>query len=161
MKLNYKRIAGVAASLALAAAGAVYAQPGGGTGYGMGYGMGMVGADHAAMTAARLADLKAELKITPAQEASWQAFEKRTQQQAQEMQAQMQNLQPAAASTDRTAQRDAMMKLRDTHLAARSAAMKDLYAVLTPEQKAIADQRLDPMAGPMGGRHAAHQRWAN
>ena len=48
----------------------------------------------------------------------------------------------AAAPADRAAHHEAMAKMRDEHMAARSAALKDLYAVLTPEQKALADQRL-------------------
>jgi len=165
MKLNYKIITGVAA-LSLAAAGAVYAQQGYGMGGAMGMGMagGMAGADGGAMAASRLADLKAELKITPAQEATWLAFENLAKQQAaamqamrSQMQAQMHNPQPGATSTDFAAQRNAMMALRDANQAAHSAAVKDLYAVLTPEQKAIADQRLNAM----GGHRIAHNRSAN
>lgn len=173
MKLTYKIIAGVAASLALAAAGVVYANPGMGSGMGQGMNMGMghgmagammTGADGAAMAATRLADLKTELKITPTQEAAWLTFENQAKQQAaamqamrSQMQAQMQNQQPGAASTDFAAQRNAMMALRDANQAAHSAALKDLYAVLTPEQKAIADQRLNAM----GGHRIAHNRSAN
>lgn len=186
MKLTYKIIAGVAASLSLAAAGVVYANPGYGMGMGqamnmgtghgmagamggmgMGYGMAggmMAGADGAAMAASRLADLKAELKITPAQEAAWLTFENLARQQAAAMQAmrsqmlaQMQNQQPGATGIDHAAQRDAMMALHDANQAAHSAALKDLYAVLTPEQKAIADQRLNAM----GGHRTAHHRLAN
>ena len=181
MKLTYKIITGVAATLSLAAAGAVYAHQGGGMGgYGPGYGMagamgggmgmghgmagGMFGVNGGAMADSRLAELKAELKITSAQDAAWLAFENLTKQQAtamqalrSQMQAQMQNQQPGAASTDYTAQRDAMMKLRDANQTAHSAAVKDLYAVLTPEQKAIADQRLNTM----GGRRSASNHWTN
>lgn len=175
MKLTYKIIAGAAASLSLAAAGVVYAQQGNymgmgpamgmnmGSGHGMAGGM-MAGADVGAMAATRLADLKAELKITPTQDTAWLAFEKQAKQQAaamqtmrSQMQAQMQNPQPGAASTDFAAKRTAMMALRDTNQAAHSAAMKDLYAVLTPQQKAIADQRLNAM----GGRRIAHNHSAN
>jgi len=177
MKLTYKIITGAAAALSLAAAGLVYAQQGGGMGgygmagamgggVGMGYGMagGMSGIDGGAMAASRLADLKAELKITPAQEATWLAFENLTKQQSaamlalrSQMQAQMHNPQPGATSTDFAAQRNAMMALRDANQAAREAAVKDLYAVLTPEQKAIADQRLNAM----GGHRIAHNRSAS
>lgn len=189
MKLTYKIIAGVAASLALAAAGVVYANPGigmgmgmGGIGSGMGQGMnmgmdhgmagamgggmgmgmagGMSGIDGGAMAASRLADLKTELKITPTQEAAWLTFENQAKQQAaamqamrSQMQAQMQNQQPGATGSDFTAQRDAMMKLRDANQAAHSAALKDLYAVLTPEQKAVADQRLNAMGGHRSARN--------
>lgn len=162
MKLTYKIIAGVAASLALAAAGVVYANPGMGMGQGMNMGMGhgmaggmMAGADGGAMAATRLADLKTELKITPTQEAAWLTFENQAKQQSaamqamrSQMQSQMQNQQPGATSTDFAAQRNAMMALRDANRTARDAAVKDLYAVLTPEQKALADRQL--AHGPMG-----------
>jgi Spy/CpxP family protein refolding chaperone len=63
-----------------------------------------------------------------------------------QMQAQMHG--PNATPADRSAHFEAMSKFRDEQLAARSAALKDLYAVLTPEQKLIADQRLMPGHGP-------------
>ena len=176
MKTTTKFAAITLATLSIAAASAVLAHPGMGMGYGpdagagpcaaagagcgpgMGYGMhggrhggmhgGMVGPETPAVTAARLSDLKTELKITSVQDGAWQAYAAVVQQQAEQrqamrtqMQAQMQDPK-AAAAVDRTAQREAMMKLRSEHLAARSAALKDLYAVLTPEQKALADQRL-------------------
>lgn len=169
MKLTYKIIAGVAASLALAAAGVVYANPGMGSGMGQGMNMGMghgmaggmmAGADVGAMAATRLADLKTELKITPTQEAAWLTFENQAKQQSaamqamrSQMQSQMQNQQPGATSTDFAAQRNAMMALRDANRTARDAAVKDLYAVLTPEQKAIADQRLNAMGGHRTARN--------
>ena len=176
MKLTYKIIAGVAASLSLAAAGVVYANPGMGMGMGMGQGMnmgmghgmagamgggmgmagGMSGIDVGAMAATRLADLKAELKITPTQEAAWLTFENQAKQQAaamQTMRSQMHNQQAGTTSTDFAAQRDAMIKLHDGNQAARDAALKDLYAVLTPEQKAIADQRLNAMGGHRTARN--------
>jgi Spy/CpxP family protein refolding chaperone len=163
MKLTYKIIAGAAAALSLAAAGVVYAQQGNNMGMGMGMGMGMAAgpmaggmmadADGGAMAATRLADLKTELKITATQETAWLTFENQAKQQAaamqtmrSQMQAQMQNPQPDAAGIDFAAQRDAMIKLHDGN----QAAVKDLYAVLTPEQKAVADQRLNAMGGNRG-----------
>lgn len=163
------------ATLTLAAAGAVFAHPG--MGYGMGYGMGpgsaqsmgygmgpgagpgmgmgpgmrgpMQGPQDAAAVGTRLAQLKAELKITAAQEGAWNAYAAVAQQQAEtrlaqraQMQALMQDPQ-AAAALDRSAHREAMLKLRDEHLAARGEALKNLQAVLTPEQQTLAAQRLD------------------
>ncbi|MBK5206776.1 MAG: Spy/CpxP family protein refolding chaperone [Polaromonas sp.] len=177
MKFNYKIITGVAAAMSLAAAGVVYAQQGSGMGgYGPGYGMGgmgygMAGAMGGGMgygmaggmfgiDGGAIADLKAELKITPAQEATWLAFENLTKQQSAAMLAlgsQMHNPQPGATSADFAATRNAMMALRDANQAARETALKDLYAVLTPEQKAVADQRLNAM----GGHRTAHNHWAN
>ncbi|MHB1199034.1 MAG: Spy/CpxP family protein refolding chaperone [Polaromonas sp.] len=212
MKLTYKIIAGVAASLSLAAAGVVFANQasgmggtgtggtgmsgtgmgsgsgmgagmgsgmGGTSGSGMGMGSGMGGTSGSGMgmgagmgagmgsgmgmggtmAASQLADLKVELKITPTQETAWLAFENQAKQQVTAMQAlgsQMHNQKAGASSTDFAAQHDAMTKLHDGSQAAQSTALKDLYAVLTPEQKAIADQRLNAM----GGHHTAQNRSA-
>lgn len=178
MKTTTKFAAVTLATLSLAVASAVFAHPGMGYGPGMGHGMGpgmgmgygmgpgmhgmrggMVGPESPAVTGARLSDLKTELKITAAQDSAWQAYATVVQTQAEQRQAhrtQMQALMQdpkAAAAVDHAAQHEAMMKLRDEHLAARSAALKDLYAVLTPEQKALADQRLQAMPGHrMAGR---------
>jgi Spy/CpxP family protein refolding chaperone len=179
MKLTYKIIAGAAATLSLAVAGIVYAHPGGGMGgYGMGPGMGpgmgqgmgpgmgmrgrgpgmgaMGGAEAASE---RTAQLKAELKITPAQENAWKAYESVVAQHAatmqtmrSQMQALMQSQQPGADNSAFIAHREAMARQHEGNLAARTAALKDLYAVLTPEQRAIADNTLSPMGGPRMGR---------
>jgi len=156
MKTITKIAAGTVAALSLTAAGLVFAHPGMGMGMGpgMGPGIGMHGGMYGGMygadtAAARLADLKTELKITAAQDGAWQAFVAVMQQQAaarDAMRAQMQG--PNATPADRSAHFEAMSKFRDEHLAARSAALKDLYAVLTPEQQRIADQRLMPGHGP-------------
>lgn len=185
MKLTYKIIAGIAATLTLSAAGIVYAHQGGGMGVGpgmgpgMGMGMGMghmgpgmgmgwgmqgmgpgamVNQDLSALAASRMAQLKSDLKITPNQEAAWKAFETAVLQQSaamqsmrSEMHAQMQS---NPSGVDHNAQRDKMIKLHETSTAARSAALKDLNAVLTPEQKAIADRSANVMGGhrAQGGR---------
>ena len=184
MKLTYKIIAGVAATLTLSAAGIVYAHQGGGMGQGMGHmgqgmgmgmgmgpgmrgmgpmgGMGPIGnQDMSALAASRMAQLKSELKIAPDQEAAWKGFETTVAQQSaamqslrSEMHAQMQS---GASGVDHDAQRDKMIKLHDTNAAARAAALKDLYAVLTPEQKAIADRSANVMGGPRAqNRHFGH-----
>jgi len=189
MKRTYKIITGAAAVLSIALAATVYAHPGGswgpgqgmgpgmgpgygmgpgmGPGYGMGPGMGpgmgrgMGPADMSAAASARTAQLKAELKITPAQEAAWKAYEAAVTQQATamqamrtQMQALMQNAQPGTTAPDWAAQREAMFKQRQAGMQAHTAAVKDLYAVLTPEQRAIADRGMGPMGGyRMGGGH--------
>jgi Spy/CpxP family protein refolding chaperone len=66
-----------------------------------------------------------------------------------QMRARMQD--PQAAPVDRAARHAEMTTLRDAHFKARSEALTGLYAVLTPEQKALADQRL---RGPYGQRMA-------
>lgn len=119
-----------------------------GAGFGrMGWGMhgGLSASDTAAVTTNRLAEFKAELKIAASQDTAWKAYEAAVQQQAgamQAMHAQMQTLwQTQPGSADFAAQRDAMFKLRDSSWAAYNTAAKNLYAALTPEQRAIADRR--------------------
>ena len=145
--------------------------PGMGHGWGMGAGMGpgaghmgygmrgwMGGADMEAVAAGRAAELKVLLKIAPAQETAWKAYETALRQQATTMQAlrtqmhaQMQNQAPG--NTEWTAQRDAMIKQHDASWAANTAALKDLYAVLTPEQRVLADRGPMGIGGPRAGRN--------
>jgi len=117
--------------------------PGMGHGRGMGRGMG-TGYDTPAVAAARIADLKAQLKITSGQEAAWKTYETAATQQAAAMQAmhtlmqsQFQGAQSGTANPDFASQRLAAMAQRDAARAASSAALRDLYAVLTPEQRTL------------------------
>ena len=98
MKPNTTFAAVVLAALSFAAANTVFAHPGMGMGMGpgMGQGMGpsmgqhagpgmrhsMGGPETAAAAQTRLAALKAELKITAAQESAWAAYAGVVQQQA-------------------------------------------------------------------------------
>jgi Spy/CpxP family protein refolding chaperone len=156
MKRTHSLIAGVVAGVALAVAGATYAQPFGGMGYGHGPGMGMghghgpmAGVDPAAVADARLSDLKAQLKITTAQEAAWQAFAAEAKQQAASMQAMRAQMQASAGTApEQMGQRATAMQQRAAGMATMANAFGALYAVLTPEQKAIADQHV----GTMGNR---------
>jgi Spy/CpxP family protein refolding chaperone len=179
MKLTNKIVAGAVAALALTAGGLSLAHPGGG--YGMGYGMGpgygmhggmgygmgpgmggwASGPEAEAALAGWLAALKTELKITAAQEPAWAALEKQTKEQAESLQAMHRQMQeqmhgPQAAGktpADFEALRAAMFKLRQANAEARAVVVKDLYAVLTAEQKAVADRRLDgPAFGSGWGR---------
>jgi Spy/CpxP family protein refolding chaperone len=137
--------------------------PGGGHRMGMGMGPGMRGPQTAASLDTRLGEWKSELKITAAQEPAWNKYQALVQQQAQSaqaarsaMQAQMHD--PKTAGTvDHAAQHQAMDKLRQEHQAARTEARNELLAVLTPEQKALFEQR--PGAGY--GRHMSMRgpRW--
>ena len=177
MKRTHKIVAGIAATVALGIAAAAYAYPGGGygpgfgpctgDGPGMGYGprggmygpqgrAGMAGHfDPAAMIAARLAYLKTELKITPAQDAAWQAYSAKAREQSAGMLAMRGAMLNATGSApERLAERAALMKQRLAGMEDMAAAVKDLYAVLTPEQKAIADQEF----GAMSGHHMGHGR---
>lgn len=155
MKFNTKQVlAGLAATLALTAAGVVLAKPGGGMGGDCGDGMGKMqhGQDHmkggmkggmgkmgegdpAARTAQHLAKLKAELKITPAQADAWAAFEKQTTDQGAAMQAMRAKMQ-----ADMAERREAMSKQHEANMAAHKTAMATLAASLTPQQKALIEK---------------------
>ena len=110
---------------------------------GGGYGPG-VGANVAANQDARLAYLKAELKITPAQESAWNTYAAVMKREAESMQA-LRNQMFAAAQSggpEQFAQRAELMKQRAARAETMSTAVKDLYGALTPEQKALADLHL-------------------
>jgi len=164
MKRTHKFVAVTLATLSIVATSAVLAFPGPGMGMGPGFGpMGgmpggfgpggrMAGGDPASMIDARMNQLKADLKITPAQEPAWQAFTGKVKEQAQAMLAMRNKMQETAdAAPDRMAQRTEFMKQRIGNMEAMTTSLKDLYAVLTPEQKATADQSF----GHMGGRRMA------
>ena len=113
-------------------------------GYGPGYGMGpgMMGAWGNADES--LAALKTELGITDKQDGAWQAFAKNAKQQSESRKAwfaKMQEARGAGSAPELLALQTEHMKQRQAEMAANAAALKDLYATLTPEQKAIADQR--------------------
>lgn len=158
-------------------AGAAYAfQPGAGPcGYGGGPGMGawgggpgpmargagmgagfQPGAGPAVNVEARLNALKDALKITDTQQRAWDTYAAKAKEQAASMvamYAQFANVPQNGA--DRIAQRTEFMKQRVAGMEAMSTALKDLYEVLTPEQKAVADQQAGPgmrfaNAGPRG-----------
>jgi hypothetical protein len=108
-----------------------------------------------------LASLKVELKITPDQENVWQTFAGKARTQADTMIArraqfaeQAQSGKQQLPAPERLAQRTERMKQALASMETMTAAVKDLYGVLTPEQKAIADQQLarGPMGGHGGGR---------
>ena len=158
-------IAGLVARLTLAVAATTYAKPYGGMGQGFGPGMGMghghgpmAGVDPAAMADSHLSDLKAQLKINPSQEAAWQAFATQAKAQTasmQAMRAQMQ--QDTGTAPERMAQRTTAMQQRAAGMATMTNAFGALYAVLTPEQKTIADQNVGMMGhrGMGSGRRAS------
>ncbi len=129
--------------------------PGYGRGYGMGPGMmGGHGPGYGTGPQARfggyygnvddhLAALKTQLGITAKQDAAWQAFAKNAKQQSENRQAwfaKMQQARSAASAPEFLAQRAEILKQREAEAEANATALKDLYAALTPEQKAIADQ---------------------
>ncbi len=155
--------------------------PGYGPGAGMGRGMGPMGygpmgmgpmgygpmrrgvgpqafANPGAFAESRLAGLKAELKITAAQEPAWKTFADQAKQQAEAMQALMTSAQGSAQATapERIELRSQFMKKQQEQMEKGAAAFKNLYAVLSPEQKALADQGFGP--GMMGGGRMAFNR---
>ncbi len=111
-------------------------------GYGPGYGMGPQ-ARFGASVDDNLAALKTELGITAKQDAAWQAYAKNAKQQSENRQAwfaKMQQARSAGSAPEFLAQQTEILKQRQTEAEANATALKDLYAALTPEQKAIADQ---------------------
>ena len=116
--------------------------PGGGMGYGMhGYGMGFGAYPGAAGD--RLAGLKSELGITAKQEAAWQAFVNSAKQRDESREAwfaKMHEARTAGSLPELLAQQDEVFKQQQAERQATTAALKELYAALTPEQKTVADQ---------------------
>ncbi|MBE0622239.1 MAG: Spy/CpxP family protein refolding chaperone [Burkholderiales bacterium] len=113
--------------------------------YGPGYGMGPQAMFNGYGNADEgLAALKSELGITAKQDPAWQAFASNAKRQNESRQAwfaKMQEARSTGSAPEQQAQQLEFMKQRQTEMAANAAALKNLYATLTPEQKAIADQR--------------------
>jgi hypothetical protein len=116
--------------------------------------MGMMGmADH---VEGRIAFLKAELKITEAQTSQWNAFADALRSNASRMsgipaimmQGGMMGQDGASLSApDRLDHMEKMMSVMLETVKATKSALAPLYAVLTEEQRKIADQLIH---GPMG-----------
>ncbi len=172
MKIAYKLLTGVAAILCVGTATMVSAHPEGGMGMGpgpehcMGEGMAPGGgpmahrhgpagkgakpgtADPSAWMEARFAKLKTELKLSDKQEPAWQAYETKAKQQAKTMLAARTAMHSATGSApELMAQRNEMMKQHLGNMETMTAALKDFYAVLTPEQKTTADKFFAEMPG--------------
>ena len=132
---------------------------GGGPGWGHmgGYGMGFggYGYDMSQAAAARLADFKSALKITPDQEGRWKAYESAVTEQAKAMQAlrdqvheQWRKVKPGDAVPDMSAQYQAMFALRQSGWEKQNKALKELYAALAPDQQALMDGGWGPRGLP-------------
>jgi periplasmic protein CpxP/Spy len=143
MKTSRKIALGVITALGITAGTAALAHDHDGKmmGHGPG-GHGAKGQCHDGGPEARLDALKSELKLSPAQEPAWQAFESAVQAQKN----------AHGAGHDMTEGTDPMQSRID-HMEKSLAGMKEiqkartaLYQVLTTEQKAVLDQ------------HAAHGR---
>jgi Spy/CpxP family protein refolding chaperone len=116
---------------------------GGGFGPGMmggGFGPGMMGGAYD--IDARLDAQKTALGITAEQETAWNAYATLAKQQSESMLARHQAMwnSNTASSADRLALHSAFMTQRAQEIQALNTAYADLYAVLTPEQRATADQ---------------------
>lgn len=169
----HKTLAGAAGALTLLVSASVMAAPHGrGCGDdGHGHGHGKMRGEHmggerggpGAVSAQHLQRMKMRLQITPQQEAAWTAFATQATEQAAKMRGLM--APPPAAGQDaakplpapeRMARHTELMSQRLAGMQAVNAAFKDLYAQLTPEQKALADQGMGRMQrgqrgdGPQG-----------
>ena len=154
MKRSLKIFLGLAAAASLAAtayAQAPFQGPGFHRGMGAMHGGPMFG-DPSARAEQHLTYLKGQLNITADQESQWQAFADAVKQQAQGMVAMRASMQSTAGTMpERMDQRLAFMKQRLASMEALNGAAKQLYGVLTPEQKAAFDQ-----AGPGTGFGPGH-----
>ena len=183
MKPSHRIAAGVASAVALALAATAFAQssdpvaPGPGMEHGWGHGKeggpGPRGFMHdrrergpsshanpAALVEAHLAYLKTDLGITVAQQPAWNAFAAMARKQAGDRQAlgnRMREEKAALAVPQRMEKFAEAMKQRATGIQAMAGAVKDLYAALTPEQKAIADR--DFAAHRFGGHRRGLAAW--
>jgi len=150
---SWRNIAvGLATVAALgAAAGAVQAQ---GASPGAGYGHSH---DPVAAADKRLTRLKADLKITSAQEPAWNAYAEQVKQHAGEMQALHNQMRERASGNTRQSAQERVerqaqfARQQGEYLKKLAGLTKELYATLTPEQKTLADQRLG------GGGHHRHR----
>ena len=103
--------------------------------------------------AKHLSELKAKLKLAPAQEAAWNSFAGAGQPGMHQMGGDRQAMRGEFAKLTTPQRLDkmlAMSALRSAKMLERSEATKAFYAQLTPEQKTVFD------AEAMTGRHRGH-----
>jgi len=98
--------------------------------------------DPAAALDARLASAKEALKITDAQDPAWQAYAKQVKSGVESMRAWRETMHasPPTNAAERSERHTAMLQQRLALSQERSKALKELYDVLSPEQRAVADQ---------------------
>ena len=102
----------------------------------------------------RIAFLKAELKITPAQETQWQQVEAAMRENAKALDQSITTARQNRTGVDavqRLELREQFAKVRADNDARLLAAFKPLYASLSPEQQQMANQ-------PVGAHHHWHHR---
>ena len=106
-------------------------------------------AEHAAKRTARLHD---ELKITPAQENAFRTYIAATQPQPRPARGERANWKELTAPA-RMEQMIAMQKQRTAEMEASMPALNAFYAVLTPEQKKVFDEKAKHRRGHGHGHH--------
>ena len=94
-----------------------------------------------------LSVFKSELKITPDQEQSWMTYAEKTKRNVKEIRDRMNEAMHDKPQTapERFDRHIELMKERLASFERMDDALKQLYAVLTPEQRAIADQHFAKM----------------
>ncbi|HLI22379.1 MAG TPA: Spy/CpxP family protein refolding chaperone [Stellaceae bacterium] len=104
--------------------------------------------DFTARAEARIAYVKAELKITPAQEAAFDKYAQVIRDNAAAAQKAFQDMRAHRGQTmsalDRVTQRAKFAQMRDQYQQQYLAAFKPLYASLSPDQKKVADNLATP-----------------
>ena len=99
----------------------------------------------------RIAFLKTELKITPAQEAQWQQYASVMRQNAQSLDQTIANARQhrgtAMNAVERMEMRGEFAKVRAENQARLLTALRPLYASLSPDQQQVANALMAPHAG--------------
>jgi hypothetical protein len=122
--------------------------------------------DRVARRIGNRAYLKARLDLKPEQMAAWNAFEKASDEAGAQSKARCATLPTEMKErpnyVDRLSMMEEAMKARVASIEAVKPTLVALYAVLSPEQKAVLDRPHGPMGGPMMGakgrmgHHAPH-----
>jgi periplasmic protein CpxP/Spy len=104
--------------------------------------------DFTARAEARIAYVKAELKITPAQQATFDKYAQAIRDNAAATQKTFQDMRDhrgqSVTAIDRVEQRAKLAQMRDQQQQRYLAAFRPLYASLSPDQKKVADELATP-----------------
>lgn len=119
-------------------------------------------ADFSARAEARIAYIKAELKITPAQQSAFDSYAQAIRDNAAAMQKSFQDMRDHRDQNmnaiDRVEQRAKMAQQRDEQEQKYLAAFRPLYASLSPDQKKVADDLATPHFGHHDRGHQGPRR---
>ena len=102
------------------------------------------------------ADLKARLKLTPAQEGAWTSFTSAMQAPASWAQRPNRAEMDKLTTPERIDRMRALKAQHDAEMTKREDAIKAFYAALTPEQQKVFDAEHRGRGGRHGGRHHGH-----